>query len=157
MEPKLIDGGSAIDDRGKLRFFMKDIPWSKIKRFYTVKNWKNQFVRCWHGHQFESKWVFVVKGSVMFKLTPLETMITITDGAVIENPVKEGKIYSFVLDENSNKMLYIPPGYFNGFKTLTPDAEVQFFSDKTTDESKDDDYRMDINKFKPEIWDIKER
>lgn len=158
-EPKLIDGGSAIDDRGKLRFFMKDIPWDKIKRFYTVKNWKDQFTRCWHGHQFESKYVWVVKGTVMFKLTPLTNIITITnDGTVIENPTKDANnVKTFVLDENSNKILEIPAGYFNGFKTLTPEAEVQFFSDKTTDESKNDDYRIDINKFNPLMWTVKER
>jgi dTDP-4-dehydrorhamnose 3,5-epimerase len=158
-EPKLIDGGSAIDDRGKLRFFMKDIPWDKIKRFYTVKNWKDQFCRAFHGHAYESKWVFVIKGAVIFKLTPLDNLITITnDGTVIENPVKNvDNVKTFVLDENSNKMLYIPAGYFNGFKTLTPDAEVQFFSDKTVDESKGDDFRFDINKFNPLMWTVKER
>lgn len=156
-EPKLIDCGSAFDDRGRIRFCMEGVPWDTIQRFYSIKNYKKQFVRAWHGHLLESKYVWIAKGAAMFKLTPLDTMITITEDVVIENPVKEGKIYSFVLDENCNKMLYIPPNYFNGFKTLVDESEIMFFSDATLEQSKIDDYRMDINKFKPEIWDIKER
>lgn len=158
MEPKLIDGGQAIDDRGILRFFMDGIPWPRIKRFYTVYNYQQGFCRAWHGHQLESKWVYCMRGAALFKLTELSSMISITNEKdVIEDINLSAKVYSFTLHCSMPKLLYIPAGYFNGFKTLEFGTEIQFFSDADLEQSKNDDYRMDINKFKPEIWQIKER
>ena len=34
----------------------------KIKRFYIVQNKKNNFVRAWHGHKLEAKYIMCIKG-----------------------------------------------------------------------------------------------
>jgi len=70
-QPKIIEGGLSVDDRGQLScvngFDFKD---SKIRRFYTVSNHQQGFVRAWHGHKFESKYVMATL--MFFSTTTLE-------------------------------------------------------------------------------------
>jgi dTDP-4-dehydrorhamnose 3,5-epimerase len=60
-----------------------------------------------------------------------------------------------VLSANKPSVLYIPPGYANGFMSLTPDARLMFFSTSTLAESKGDDHRYDPRHW--DIWNIEER
>ena len=59
---KLIDADIAIDDRGEL-LFCNNFDMSKIKRFYHITNYNNPFIRAWHGHKKEDKYILVTKGS----------------------------------------------------------------------------------------------
>ena len=43
-------GGVAVDDRGEVGF-VNDFTFSGVKRFYTVANHSDGFVRAWHGHR----------------------------------------------------------------------------------------------------------
>ena len=52
---KIVNADVAIDGRGEL-LFCNDFNMSNIKRFYQIKNFKNPFVRAWHGHKFEDKY-----------------------------------------------------------------------------------------------------
>ena len=45
--------------------------------------------------------------------------------------------------------------FANGFKTLTPDAKLMFFSTSTLEESQGDDIRFDAYYWNP--WDVVER
>jgi dTDP-4-dehydrorhamnose 3,5-epimerase len=47
MEPKIINGGIAPDDRGSVRF-VNDFDFAKVKRFYQVENHRAGFIRAWH-------------------------------------------------------------------------------------------------------------
>ena len=58
--PKLIDVQLSYDDRGELTHcnnfnFQK----KKIKRFYQISNYKINFVRAWHGHKYEKKYILI--------------------------------------------------------------------------------------------------
>lgn len=59
-EPQLLKGGLAVDDRGTVSF-VNDFNFADVKRFYIVENHKQGFVRAWHAHRNESKYVMVVK------------------------------------------------------------------------------------------------
>lgn len=136
---KLLEGGLAIDDRGTLMFMnVFDIP--NIKRFYVVKNHSKGFVRAWHGHKKEEKYVFVVTGSAIIGIVPM---------------VGDEGAQRFVLSADKPQVLHIPSGYYNGFKTLTDDTKVVFFSTTTLEEAKDDDYRLPADKF--DLFNIEER
>lgn len=136
----LIDGGLAVDDRGKLSF-VNDFDFKDVKRFYVVENHEKGFVRAWHGHKKEGKYVYVSKGSAIVAYVSLEG---------------EWELNRFVLSADKPQILFIPPGNYNGFKTLTDDAQLFFFSTSTLEESKDDDIRQPANKWKG-VWEIEQR
>ena len=52
-------------------------------------------------------------------------------------------------------MLYIPPGYANGFMSLSTDAKIVFYSTSTLQESQSDDVRYDSRYW--DVWQVVER
>ena len=132
--PKVIVGGVTVDDRGSLRF-VNDFDFAGVKRFYQVQNHRKGFIRAWHGHQKESKYVYVVKGTALI-------------GAASMDPENQ-LVAKFILSDKSPKVLFIPAGYYNGAMTLEDDTIIQYFSTTTFEESKDDDIRLSYD-----IWDI---
>lgn len=133
MEIKVINGGLAVDDRGSVTF-VNDFNFSDVKRFYVVENHRVGFIRAWHGHQKEGKYVFVIKGTAVVGAVKLDS----------NDPQK------YILSDRSPKILYIPPGYANGFKTLEEDTRIIFYSTSTLQESLGDDIRFPFDKW--DIW-----
>jgi|TARA_R110002020_G_scaffold332719_1_gene548121 dTDP-4-dehydrorhamnose 3,5-epimerase-like enzyme len=132
-ELEIINGGVAVDDRGSVRF-VNDFNFDTVKRFYQVANHKRDFIRAWHAHEKEGKFVYVTKGSALV-------------GAV---NLKNEEITKQVLSASSPKVLYIPPGYANGFKSLEEDTIILFFSTSTLEDSLGDDIRFPYDKWN--IW-----
>jgi dTDP-4-dehydrorhamnose 3,5-epimerase-like enzyme len=144
-QPRLIRGGSATDDRGTLKF-VNDFDLATVRRFYVVTNHAAGFVRAWHGHQREGKYVIVLQGAAVV------AAVRVDDWA---RPDPDAKVHRFVLSEREPAALFIPPGFANGAMTLTDDAILQYFSTATLDESKGDDIRIDARFWNP--WTIDER
>jgi dTDP-4-dehydrorhamnose 3,5-epimerase-like enzyme len=130
---KLINGGVSVDDRGSVRF-VNDFNFNGVKRFYQVENHSKGFIRAWHGHKKEGKYVYVVNGSALVGVVNMETE----------------EVNKFVLSSQTPKVLWIPPGYFNGFKSLEEGTKIIFFSTSTLEESLGDDIRMPHDKW--DIW-----
>jgi dTDP-4-dehydrorhamnose 3,5-epimerase len=145
IKPKLLQGALAVDDRGEVGF-VNDFDFIGVKRFYTVKNHRQGFIRAWHAHKKESKYVTVVKGAAVVCAVMIDNW---------ENPSKELPVQRFVLSEKTPSVLYIPSGYGNGFMNLTEDALLVFFSTTTLEESRGDDIRYDVYYWNP--WQIVER
>lgn len=135
----LIKGGIAVDDRGNLRF-CNDFHFENVKRFYQVENYRAGFIRAWHGHQHEGKYVWVSSGSALVGAIPL---------AAKPNDLTEMK--KFVLSDKAPSVLWIPSGYYNGFMSLESGTKIMFFSTSTIDESKGDDIRKPYDTWN--IWD----
>jgi dTDP-4-dehydrorhamnose 3,5-epimerase len=144
-EIQLIKGGLAVDDRGEVSF-INDFNFHNVKRSYIVSNHASGFVRAWHGHQKESKYVMVVKGAALIGAIKVDDWVAPSPGL---------KAARFVLSEKSPSVLFIPAGYANGFMSLTDDAKLIFFSTSTLEESLGDDYRFDSRLW--DIWSIEER
>ena len=144
-EPFVIKGDIAVDDRGEL-MFINQFNLQSLKRFYVVANHKQGFIRAWHGHKKECKYVFVVNGNALIATVKIDNW---------NNPSPDLKICRFVLSEKKPCILCIPGGYANGFKTLTSNTKIIFFSSSTLDDSIKDDYRFDAYKWNP--WDVLER
>jgi len=134
---KIIKGGIAVDDRGCLRF-VNDFDFNNVKRFYQVENHRAGYIRAWHGHEKEGKYVWVASGSALVGIVPL-------DG----KPGDTGVALKYVLSDKSPSILWIPPGYYNGFMNLETNTKIIFFSTTTLDESKGDDIRQPYD-----MWDI---
>lgn len=146
--PKLIKGDNYVDDRGILSFVNKFTGFGGIKRFYQVSNFNTHQIRAFHGHMKEYKVVYIPKGSVLFII------------AKIEDPLKKilnTKYEKFVLSDRKPSLLYIPPGYVNGFRSLEEDTQIIFFSNSSLNESGNDDYRIDWDYYDKEIWNIQQR
>ena len=139
MEIKLISGDIAIDDRGSVSF-VNDFNFKGVKRSYTVENHKVGFIRAWHGHKKEAKYVHVISGSALIAAVKVDDW---------NSPSKSLEVNKFTLSENKPSILFIPPGYANGFKSLTANTKIVFYSTASLDESAGDDYRFDYN-----FWNI---
>lgn len=144
-ELKLIKGGLAVDDRGTVSF-VNDFNFENVKRFYAVENHKQGFIRAWHAHKKEAKYVLVDKGTALVCAVKIDNW---------ENPSQDLKIEKFVLSESSPSVLFIPKGFANGFMSLTEDAKLIFYSTSILEESLGDDYRYDSRFWDP--WTIEER
>jgi len=143
--PRLVQGGLAVDDRGEVGF-VNDFDFAGVKRFYIVSNHRAGFVRAWHAHRREAKYVLVVQGAAVVGAVPIDNW---------ETPSKDTKVSRFVLSAKKPAVLYIPAGYANGFMSLTKDAKLLFLSTSSLDESRDDDVRYDARYW--DIWRVEER
>jgi dTDP-4-dehydrorhamnose 3,5-epimerase-like enzyme len=143
--PRLMEGGLGVDDRGHVAF-VNDFDFAGVKRFYMVCNHRQGFIRAWHAHRKEAKYVTVVQGSALVAAVHIDDW---------EHPSKDAKVYRFVLSAQRPAVLYVPAGYGNGFMSLTDDARLMFFSTSTVDESRKDDIRYDAHYWDP--WQIIER
>lgn len=124
----VFNGDNFVDDRGMLTFF-NDFDFSEVERMYQVRNHRAGFIRAWHGHKLESKHVQVVKGAALIGIASF-------DG---------GFVSKHILSEHKPQILYIPKMHYNGFKTLTDDTILQFFSSSSIEDAKSDDYRQPYN------------
>lgn len=126
----LIKGGIAVDDRGNLRF-CNDFHFEGVKRFYEVENYRRGFIRAWHGHKKEGKYVWVASGSALVGAVPLDT-----EKGDLTNVKK------FVLSDKSPAILWIPEKHYNGFMSLEENTKIIFFSTASITESSGDDIRL---------------
>ena len=138
-EVKIINGGISVDDRGCLRF-VNDFNFDNVKRFYQVENHRRGFIRAWHGHKNEGKYVWVASGSALVGVVPLEAPL----GDMTN-------VKKFVLSDKKPSILWIPAGNYNGFMSLEENTKIIFFSTSTLDESKNDDIRQAYDAWN--IWD----
>jgi len=143
--PRLYRGALAVDDRGAVGF-VNDFDFAGVKRFYTVENHAAGFVRAWHGHRHEAKYVTVVRGAMLLACVEVDDW---------QQPSPALPIHRFVLSAQAPAVLYVPAGYANGNMSLTADAKAIFFSTASLEESKGDDVRFDARRWDP--WTVEER
>jgi dTDP-4-dehydrorhamnose 3,5-epimerase-like enzyme len=145
LKPVLMAGGLAADDRGELAF-VNDFRFEGVKRFYTVANYRQGFIRAWHGHKREAKYVTAVTGAAIIGAVRVDNW---------EQPTRELPVERFVISAHRPAVLYIPSGYANGFMSLTEDLKLMFFSTSSLEESEGDDFRFDSRYW--DIWQVAER
>jgi dTDP-4-dehydrorhamnose 3,5-epimerase-like enzyme len=145
MPAELIRGGLAVDDRGEVGF-VNDFTFDGVKRFYTVSNHEHGFVRAWHGHRNEAKYVMALTGAALVCCLEVDDW---------EAPSPDLEVQRFVISEQSPSVVHVPAGFVNGFMTLTGDAKLIFFSTSTLEESLGDDVRFPARYWDP--WHVDER
>lgn len=144
-KPTIIAGRLAVDDRGEVAF-VNDFDFAGVKRFYGVRNHVRGFVRAWHGHKRETKYMTVVRGAF------LVCSVAVDDW---DRPSPDLPIERFVLSDRSPAVLVIPGGHAHGTLSLTGDAQALFFSTASLAESQSDDFRFDARFWDP--WAVQER
>lgn len=143
--PVIVDGGLGVDDRGQVAF-VNGFDFDGVKRFYVVSNHSQGFIRAWHGHRHEAKYVTVVDGAALVCAVKVDDW---------ERPDTGAAVHRYVLSASKPSVLFIPAGYANGFMSLTQGAKLVFFSTSTVEESRNDDIRFDSRTWDP--WTIVER
>ena len=136
-KPILIDGGFFEDDRGRLDF-VNDFDASEIKRMYFITNTMVDFFRGWQGHKIETRWFFCVKGKFEIKLVEIDNWA---------NPANNIEPEVYILEEENPKVLYIPKGYLNGFKSLEKNSKLMVFSNFKLGINPNDDVRFESDKW----------
>lgn len=139
---KVIPGDTSIDQRGAVSF-VNGFNFKNVKRFYQIENFSLNTVRAFHGHLKEAKYVYPVTGSIILAVAPINNP---------SSPSKKIKLFKTVLSSRDPKIVYIPPRYANGFKSLENGTKVIFFSTSTLKESLNDDYRYPSDYWGKEIW-----
>jgi len=145
IEPSLMQGNIGIDDRGSVSF-VNDFRFEGVKRFYLVTNHRAGFVRAWHAHRKESKYVIVVEGAAVVAAVSIDDW---------DRPDRHATVHRHVLSATRPAVLFIPAGYANGFMSLTDDTRLIFFSTSSLEESRGDDIRYDARYWNP--WEVAER
>jgi len=143
--PQLVEGGLSVDDRGEVGF-INGFDFDKVKRFYWVSNRKSGFIRAWHAHKQEAKYVTVVQGDALIGAVEIDDW---------DKPSRDSKVWRYTLSERKPSVLYIPAGYANGFMSLTSKTRLMFFSTSTIEETKGDDIRYDAHYWNP--WEVVHR
>lgn len=135
----LYEGGISFDKRGSVSY-NNNLTFKKIKRFYIVQNKTNNFVRAWHGHKKEAKYILCIKGKVKVSAVRIKDF---------KKPKKNSKIYSWIINDKKPSVVFIPPGFANGTKSLLKGTKIFVLSNSTLKDSSKDDFR-----FKENFWKI---
>ena len=133
----IIQGGKHEDARGKLIFF-NDFDMAAVKRFYVIQHPDMEIVRAWQGHKQEQKWFYVIEGAFKLVLVQPDNWMDPSDSLQTEE---------FILQTERNEILHVPGGLANGFKALIPKSRIMVFSSFTVEESGNDNFRFDANKW----------
>ncbi len=142
---RLMDGALHVDDRGVLST-VNGFDFGGVKRFYVIKNHQPGFVRAWHAHRSEAKYVFAAQGAALVGAVRIDNW---------DRPSKDLEVERVILTAEKPAVLYIPAGYANGTMSLTEDASLIFFSTSALEDSLDDDIRYDSRYW--DIWKVEER
>lgn len=132
-EPYLIDGGVHKDERGVVSF-VNQFDLTSIKRMYFSENANTDIIRAWQGHRIESRWFCCVAGSFDVRLVLIDDW---------EKPSRSLKCKKYILSNAATQVLFIPPGYANGFRALEERSKLLVFSDYFIDEIPNDQIRFD--------------
>lgn len=130
---EIISPERFVDQRGSLTFFPL---WnlSQIKRSYIIEHPDTSVVRAWQGHKRENKWFIVIQGE--FKILLVKPDDWTSPSAELEPIV-------FTIHSSEFKVLHVPGGYASGLTAIEPNSKLMVFSNFTTQESKEDDFRFD--------------
>lgn len=142
MKPEKIEINCHVDDRGFLYQiygnYLEKFP--EVKRIYVVGNFGRGTIRGFHKHLEEWKSYFVANGAAKFVL------------------VDESKnILTYVLGINQPYVLIVPPKYFHGWISLEDNTLLIGLSNKSLEESLDDDIRIGPFEFGKEVWEVRPR
>lgn len=135
--PKLLNRQTHEDDRGKV-FHYGSSALGGIQRIYFVEPSLESGFRGWHGHQTEGKVFLCINGKV--RISTVEILNWQTPTAV-------GQVKSFELESDRGDLLLIPEGYANGIEPLTENSLVLVMSNRSLEESLQDDFRYPKESF----------
>lgn len=132
-----IQGGSASDHRGSIRF-VNEFDMTQVKRFYIIKNADTELVRGWRAHKLEQRWFYILSGTFSVDLIKIDNW---------DAPSKDLPVKTEILNASEGKVLHVPVGYGTAFKALESNSELLVFADFPLEHAKEDDYTYPLDYF----------
>lgn len=132
-EIRLIEGEIFTDDRGQISS-LNNFRFPGVERFYFIHHPDATVIRGWHGHQYEKKWFYAVKGAFRIALVKIDDW---------ENPSPDLQPEIFKLTANQSRILFVPEGYANCIKAESAGSVLLVFSGKILSEAIKDSWRYD--------------
>lgn len=132
---KVIEGEIFNDCRGRISS-LNDFHLEGVCRVYMIHHPDASVVRGWHGHQFERKWFYCVKGSFTVALVKIDDWDQPSENLPAE-------IYS--LSDEKSEIICVPAGYANCIKAGCDGSVLMVLSDKKIPEAYEDSWRYDKN------------
>lgn len=129
----IVDGEVFTDHRGQISS-LNNFRFLGVERVYFIHHNSQEVIRGWHGHQFEKKWFYCIKGSFTVALVEVDNW---------ENPSANLTPEVFQLTEAKSQILCIPEGYANCIKANEPNSTLMVFSGKILDEALTDSWRYE--------------
>ena len=129
----VVEGEIYRDERGQISS-LNAFRFPGVERCYFIHHPDTSVVRGWHGHQFEKKWFYCVKGSFTVALVEVDNW---------ENPSPDLKAEIYNLSEQDSKIICVPEGYANCIKAHEKDSVLLVFSGKILEEALLDSWRYD--------------
>lgn len=136
MIPKIIPGGTFVDNRGIISF-NNDFNASGIKRIYTIENKQLNFRRGWQGHKIEQRWFSAIKGAFEIPLIAIDDW---------ENPSKDLLPIEFEINDINLDVLHVLSGYINCIQSIEKGSKLLVMADFLLWEVRDE-YRFDLDYF----------
>ncbi len=143
-KPHTIAAPVFADDRGTFVPFWElgnTIKVTPVKRVYYVTNSMPGVIRGFHFHKKEWKYFIIAQGSAKF---------------VALDPKNPAERFIFVSSSRKANVIVIPPGFANGWVSLSEETILICCSSLTTKESLKDDIRFDPFKW-GDVWSVKSR
>ncbi len=134
---EIIEGEIFRDHRGQISS-LNDFRFPGVARVYFIHHPDVEVIRGWHGHRFEKKWFYCVKGSFTLGLVEIDDW---------ENPAPNLEAQIVKLSDRESRIVCVPEGYANWIKADVADSVLMVFSGKLLDEAANDSWRYD-----PELW-----
>jgi dTDP-4-dehydrorhamnose 3,5-epimerase len=132
-EIKIIEGEIFVDHRGQISS-CNDFRFNGVQRFYFIHHPDKEVVRGWHGHRFEKKWFYCVKGAFTLGLVKPDNW---------EKPSENLAAEIFHLSETKSRVICVPEGYANCLKAKSDGSVLLVLSGKTLPEAYNDSWRYD--------------
>ncbi len=132
---EIIQGEIFKDERGQISS-LNSFDFEGVERFYIIHHPDKSVIRGWHGHKFEKKWFYCIKGSFTLAFVEPDNW---------ENPSKDLKPQVFTLDENDSKVICIPEGFANCIKANCDNSSLLVYSGKKLPEAYSDSWRYDAS------------
>ena len=130
---KVIRGEIFDDHRGRISS-LNAFRFPGVERFYVIRHPDTRAVRGWHGHRFEKKWFYCIRGGFTLALVRPDDW---------ENPSPDLTAEIFTLSEERSLIVCVPEGYANCLKASQADSVMLVFSGKVLEEALNDSWRYD--------------
>ena len=130
-EIQVIKGEIFHDHRGQISS-LNHFCFDGVERFYFIHHPDASVIRGWHGHQFEKKWFYCVKGSFTLALVKIDDW---------EHPSPDLKAEIFRLNDQQSDIVCVPLGYANCLKAGEAGSVLLVYSGKRYEEALSDSWR----------------
>lgn len=131
----VVEGEIFNDERGRISS-LNNFHFEGVRRSYFITHPDVSVVRGWHGHQFERKWFYCVKGAFTLALVKVDNW---------EAPSHDLPAEIYSLSERESRLVCVPGGYANCLKASEKGSVMIVLSDKILSEALEDSWRYDKN------------